>query len=88
MARTNIQTDRQTNFKMPDNSNINNSTIKKTNLSNEKKKKNENLSTCSKVMAKHPFKKIMLDCMTFSSLKSVKNRLILQNNKTYSEFSF
>ena len=52
MSQTNIQKDRQTNFKMSVDNNINNSTTGKTKLSNGKKYENRN--TCSKIMAEHP----------------------------------
>ena len=71
--QTNIQKIRQTNFKMPDGNSINNGTTGKTKPFQKKKKLN--LNTCSKVMVEHlsKEKKNSPNCITFLSLKSVKN---------------
>ena len=59
MGQTNIQTERQANFKMLDRNNINGGTTNRTKPFQRKKKINlyENWSSCSKVTAKYPLKK-------------------------------
>ena len=56
-AEINVQTVGETNFKLSDDNNINSGTTEK--WKHFQRKKYENRSTCSKVMAEHPLKEQM-----------------------------